>query len=103
MSQGVGAHCCLPKTAWPPTSVYFVSAGGSLAGRWETFAAENNLEFIFAVKCICKSTEWACVLEKLIFLHFKKGYALWSALNFQGACSAVGRPMQCGTHGRVCC
>ena len=18
--QGVGAHCCLPKTAWPPTS-----------------------------------------------------------------------------------
>ena len=19
MSPGVGAHCCLPKTAWPPT------------------------------------------------------------------------------------
>ena len=19
MIQGVGAHCCLPKTAWPPT------------------------------------------------------------------------------------
>ncbi len=30
MSQGVGAHCCLPKTAWPPTSIEEFSQGKSV-------------------------------------------------------------------------
>ena len=41
VTQGVGAHCCLPKTAWPPTEKEITKAVNDLK-EGEILILENT-------------------------------------------------------------
>ena len=51
MSQGVECYSCLPKTAWPPTSVTEVKGFGRQKGHTEIYrGSEYTVDFLPKIK-----------------------------------------------------